>query len=101
MSKNVQAEMKRYSDERIINIIKQENFFGAVSVDTAKSIALERGLLTEEQLTAAEQEVAEKVADRRAVAYEPKYAGGIYTIGTFIFLLILIIKWTIRFLVHS
>lgn len=96
MSKNAQDQMKTYSDERITNIIKQQNFFGAESVAIAKEVALKRGLLTAGEIEQTTEAVAAAVAERKSTPFVPKSAEAPIAIGSVLFLIYFIIKWAIK-----
>lgn len=103
MAANLENQMSSYSNERIQNIIKQQNFFGIESVEMAKCIAKERGILSEEQLVQIEREVKQSVAAKKAIPYTPKTVETSLTYGTAFFLLFLLIRWGYRlvFLTHN
>ncbi len=50
MENNLRKEMQAYSNERIINNIKQKEFFSNESVIVACEIAKQRNLLTDDQI---------------------------------------------------
>ena len=50
MTRNLRKEMESYTNTRIINNIKQHQFYSPESVALAKEIAKERGILTNEQI---------------------------------------------------
>ena len=96
MAGNLKQQMNSYSNERIQNIIKQQNFFGLESVEMAKSIAKERGILSEEQMVQIERDVKQSVAAKKAIPYMPKTVETSLTYGTAFFLLLLLIRWGYR-----
>lgn len=52
MSQDLRKEMQNYPNERIINNIRQQEFFSAESVLVAQEIAIQRNLLSNEQIEA-------------------------------------------------
>jgi len=58
MSNNLKEEMQAFSDQRILNNIKQQNSFSPASVEIAKEIASERGLLNEAQISDIDHEAS-------------------------------------------
>lgn len=96
MAGNLKKEMNSYSNERIQNIIKQQNFFGIESVEMAKSIAKERGILSEEQMVQIERDVRQSVAARKATPYTPKTVEASLSYGTAFFLLFILVRWAYK-----
>ena len=50
MSNELKATVSSFSDQRILNTLKQADNFQAEMVEMAKTVALERGLLTTEEV---------------------------------------------------
>ncbi len=50
MEQSLKREMQSYSNERIMNNVRQQGFFSQHSVEIAKEIALERKLITPQNI---------------------------------------------------
>lgn len=100
MKENLKVEMQAYSDDRLVNMIRQQNFFGTESVEIAKSIVIERGVFSIEEIFEIEKEVVQKVAARRAAPYTPKGLEPSLTIGTALFILFILVRWAIRIITY-
>jgi hypothetical protein len=97
MSDLFQQEMAGYTDERLLNMVKQAHNFDSEAVQVAKKLALERNLATSEQLdnwSANSQQMAQ-TAERK---YEQKEDKGTspWTILFVVFIVIRIIIAIVR-----
>jgi len=96
MTNELKDEMNAYSDERIMNNIKEQEFYGAETVALAKEIALERGLLTEDQIQNIDQFVLDQKAKSKSKPFTPRDTGTTIAFGTVLFIIYIIVKYVIR-----
>jgi len=95
--KQLKEVMESYSDERILNNIKQQNFFGPETVEVAKEIALERKIITEDQILNIDQFMKDKAIQRAQQPYTPSSMTAPVTIGTGLIILFIVIRIVLRF----
>ena len=96
MSTNLRKQMESYSDERILNNIKQQEFFGEETIAMAKEIALERNLLNSENINEIDQAVENAAKLKAAKPYEPRDLGAGLGVAGGLFLVYFLFKMIIR-----
>jgi len=95
MSNNLKEEMQAFSDQRILNNIKQQNSFSPASVEAAKEIASERGLLTEEQISNIDKQADQEVATGQTKLHESEGTSTL-TIGTVLLIIFIVVRIIMR-----
>lgn len=96
MSNDLKKEMMSYTDERILNNIKQQDFFSKEVVATAKEIAVERGLLSEDQIGNIDEILLRQRQAKAAQPYTPKSGGTTIAVSTVIIICLVILRMVLR-----
>ncbi len=96
MSTDLKKQMESYSNERILNNIKQQEFFSPEIVAIAKEIALERNLLDEEKINQIDHARHETQKRKSAQPYEPRSLGGNIGIGAGLIIVFFILRILLR-----
>lgn len=96
MNSDLKNEMLEYSDKRIINTLKSQDFYDKETINIAKEIAFERGIVNEQQLQNINQIAAQERSKRESENKNGLNSGATIGIGTVIFILFIIIKWVLR-----
>jgi len=98
--KQLKDVMESYSDERILNNIKQQNLFGPETVELAKEIALERKIITEDQLLNIDQFLRDQAIQKTQKPYIPSTVNIPITIGTILIIIFALTRLFLKFVLN-
>jgi hypothetical protein len=96
MSTELRKEIQEYSDKRILNTLKSQDFFDKETVAIAKEIAFERGIVNEESLKNINLTAARERSTREHESANRFSTGGAIGIGTVILIILFILKIVLR-----
>ena len=96
MNSELKNELNSYSDARIINTLKSQEFYDKETVEFAKEIALERNLLDDDQLKNIDEFVVKERLKRDREEKNKLSSGTTIGIGTVLLILFMIIKFILR-----